>query len=130
MRRAALLFLLCATAACQKVPGAETSLAPQGPSNKEKVTVAVDTSRFEQGVRLGDIEKRLDALEARLAVGPASQDHVDLALLQARVDKLEAAAAQAAAISAAAAAAASRAPRPAATPTPAPTAEKPAPSQP
>ena len=51
--------------------------------------MASDATRFEADLRIADLEKRVDLLEAELAVGPKTRDHLELDLMRSRVDKLE-----------------------------------------
>ena len=51
--------------------------------------MAADATRFEERLRIANLEKRVDLLEAELAVGPKTRDHLELDLVKARLDKLE-----------------------------------------
>ena len=82
---AAILILL--SAGCDRHGGADAQNG--GPSAKEKARIAADATQFEEKLRIANLEKRVDLLEAQLAVGPKTRDHLELDLIKARLDKVE-----------------------------------------
>ena len=81
------LLLLAGAAACDRVP--RDPVEASGPSAKEKAALAEDTAKLEERLRIANLEKRMDAAEAQLAVGPTTREHLELDLLKARLDKIE-----------------------------------------